>query len=113
MIVEIDGDCRLPDEVQVTLYRVAQEALHNIIKHAQATEVRVGLVCDEQNVALRIYDNGRGFEGNVSTTSGMGLQIMRERVRAIHGQLRVDSSLQAGTTVEVHWARRDWQKGTA
>ncbi len=41
MNVEIDGDCRLPEEVQVTFYRVAQEALHNIVKHAQATEVKM------------------------------------------------------------------------
>jgi signal transduction histidine kinase len=106
--VEVDSDCRLPEEVQVTLYRVAQEALHNIIKHAQATEVKIELVCDEQNVALTIRDNGRGFEGNGSVTTGMGLQIMRERVRAIHGQLRVDSSPPKGTTVEVYWAREDW-----
>ncbi len=70
----------------------------------------MGLVCDEHNVTLTICDNGRGFEGNGAVVSGMGLQIMRERIRTIHGQLRVDSSPLAGTTVEVHWARQDWQK---
>ena len=108
--VEIERDCRLPEEVQVTFYRVAQEALNNIIKHAHATEIRMGLGGDDENVALTIHDNGCGFEGNGSAATGMGLHIMRERVRAIHGQLRIDSSLQAGTTVEVHWARQDWQK---
>jgi two-component system nitrate/nitrite sensor histidine kinase NarX len=104
--VEIDGDGRLPEEVQVTLYRVAQEAIHNVIKHANATDVKMGLVCDERNVVLTIHDNGHGFEGNGSAATGMGLEIMRERVRAINGQLRIDSSPQAGTTVEVQWAKR-------
>ncbi len=111
--VEIESDGRLPAEVQVTFYRVAQEALHNIIKHAQATEIRMVLVCDDENVSLTIHDNGCGFEENGSSATGMGLHIMRERVRAIHGQLRIDSSSQAGTTVEVHWVRQDWQKNKA
>jgi signal transduction histidine kinase len=103
--VEIESDCRLQEEVQVTFYRVAQEALHNIIKHAQATEVKMGLVCDERNVTLTICDKGRGFEGNGSVATGMGLQIMRERVRAIRSELRIDSSPHGGTTVEAQWAR--------
>ncbi len=104
--VEIAGDARLPDDLQVTLYRTAQEALHNVVKHARASEVKIRLACDEQNVLLTIHDNGRGFENNRSTTTGMGLEIMRERVRAIQGQLRIESTPQAGTTVEVQWAKR-------
>ena len=108
--VAIDGDERLPDDVQVTLFRVAQEALHNVVKHARATNVKIRLVCDEQSVVLTIHDNGRGFENNGSTATGMGLEIMRERVRAIDGQLQIDSTPQAGTTVEVQWARANWQE---
>jgi signal transduction histidine kinase len=108
--VEIAGDARLPDDLQVTLYRTAQEALHNVVKHARASEVKIRLAWDEQNVLLTIHDNGRGFENNGSTTTGMGLEIMRERVRAIQGQLRIESTPQAGTTVEVQWAKRTGRK---
>jgi two-component system nitrate/nitrite sensor histidine kinase NarX len=104
--VAINGHGRLPDDVQVTLFRVAQEALHNVVKHARATDVRVRLDCNEQEVMLTIQDNGSGFETNGSTATGMGLEIMRERVRAIDGRLEIDSAPQAGTTVKVHWARR-------
>ena len=104
--IAIDGDERLPDDVQVTFYRVAQEALHNVIKHARASEVQIRLVTDDRDVALRIQDNGRGFESNGSTATGMGMAIMRERVRAIGAQLHIDSSPETGTTVEVRWAKR-------
>ena len=104
--VAIDGDERLPDDVQVTFFRVAQEALHNVVKHARASEVQMRLVHDDRDVALTIQDDGCGLEGNGSTATGMGLAIMRERVRAIGGQLRIDSSPEIGTTVEVRWTRR-------
>ncbi len=104
--VAIDGDERLPDDVQVTFFRVAQEALHNVVKHARASEVQMRLVCDDRDVALTIQDNGRGFEDNGSTATGMGLAIMHERVRAIGARLRIDSSPETGTTVEARWTRR-------
>jgi signal transduction histidine kinase len=103
--VEIDGDGRLPDEVQVTFFRVAQEALHNVVKHARASDIKIRLACDQHSVVLTISDNGRGFENNGSTATGMGLGIMRERVRAIDGRLQIDSTPQAGTTVRVQWVR--------
>jgi signal transduction histidine kinase len=96
----------LPDDVQVTFFRVAQEALHNVVKHARASEVQMRLVLDDREVALTIQDDGCGLEGNGSTATGMGLAIMRERVRAIGAQLRIDSSPEKGTTVEVRWTRR-------
>ncbi len=102
--VAIEGDRRLPDDVQVTLFRVAQEALHNVVKHARATDVKIHLICAEQNVVLTIHDNGLGFDHNRSPSTGMGLKIMRARVRAIGGQLQIDSTLQAGTIVKVEWA---------
>jgi two-component system nitrate/nitrite sensor histidine kinase NarX len=104
--VEIDGDGRLPDDVQVTFFRVAQEALHNVVKHARASDAEIRLVCDDRSVALTIQDSGCGFEDNGSTAAGMGLAIMHERVRAIGAQLRIDSSPETGTTVEVRWKRR-------
>jgi signal transduction histidine kinase len=102
--LRIDGDRRLPDDVQVTCFRVAQEALHNVVKHARATGVQIHLDCDEQGVTLTVYDNGRGFENNGSTAAGMGLEIMRERVRAIGGHLDIGSAPQSGTTVTLRWA---------
>ena len=101
--VEIAGDVRLPEEVQLTLYRVAQESLHNVIKHARATGVQVGLACSDKTVVLSIHDDGVGFEDSEPTSPGMGLGIMRERVRAIGGSLQIESTLHAGTRIEVQW----------
>jgi signal transduction histidine kinase len=87
------GDC---------LYRVAQEALTNVLKHAGATRVRVVLGDFPDNtVRLQVVDNGRGIDrAPGGARDGMGLVGMRERVAAIGGTLRVTSDIGTGTTVE-------------
>ena len=103
----------LPEEVHVALYRVVQEALNNVVKHAQAQHVEITLRCSRERegakpgagvrVELRISDDGRGFDPATVSPDHLGLGIIRERTQAIEAQLRVESGTGAGTIVEVVW----------
>ena len=103
----------LPEDVHVALYRIAQEALNNVVKHAQAHRVGITLHCSAEReeakpgagvrVALRISDDGRGFDPATVSPDHLGLGIIRERAQAIGAQLRVASAPGAGTIVEVMW----------
>jgi len=97
------GECNVPTEVQVSFYRITQEALNNIIKHANATKAWVNLRCSAGEVILRIHDNGRGFDAQVEAPHNLGLKIMRERAKDIEAELIISSQLEQGTEVEVRW----------
>ena len=89
----------LNDAQRTCIYRVAQESLHNSVRHAEASRVRIGLRKSEGNVSLEVEDNGKGF---VSTrTRGLGLLGMEERVSQLGGHLRVFSEPGCGTRVTV------------
>jgi signal transduction histidine kinase len=102
--VQIDGFIKVPESVQLALYRVAQESLNNVGKHARATQVWLSLVCRDPHATLTIRDDGRGFDQNTKS-SGMGLQIMQERVEAIGGRFELHSETHVGTSITVHWNR--------
>ncbi len=105
--IMVDGDCKLPPDVQVALYRITQEALNNIRKHAQATEVMVHLDCGKADTAvLVIRDNGVGFDPNAVPAGHFGVSIMAERAEAINAQLTVTSQPGAGTEIRVKWAKK-------
>ena len=92
----------VPDEVALCLYRVAQEALRNVVNHAQARSARVELSRQNGRVAMRITDDGRGFEpGMAASHRGLGLISLDERVRMLAGTLAIESSPHIGTTVSV------------
>ena len=92
----------LPEDVSLCLYRVAQESLRNIAKHASATSVRVVLLGGEGGLTLRIEDTGNGFDLNeVKGKGGLGLISMEERARLVNGKLTIKSQPGKGTTVEV------------
>ena len=95
------GDTRLPGEVETALYRIVQEALTNAIKHAEASNVSVTLTRTPLAVTVVVEDNGRGIEPTTAgdSTSGLGLAGMRERLALLDGRLRIESSLDAGTTI--------------
>ena len=96
---EIPSDERLLPGAQEAIFRVAQEALGNVARHARADHVRVQLGMDSEEAILRVWDDGQGFarsDGN----PGMGLKSMEERVRELRGQLTVESVPGQGTTVE-------------
>lgn len=96
-----DGWTEVADDVKLCLYRVAQEALRNIIKHAQAKTGRISVSRQEGWVVMRISDDGSGFEMNGSGQHGLGLLSMRERVRMLDGNFEVHSSPGAGTVATV------------
>lgn len=95
------GERRLPEGHEEALYRVAQEALNNIVKHAQAQTVRIFLDLESATVTLTISDDGSGFDPDSPTLKGMGLFTMRERVGPLGGTLAIESSPGNGTTVRV------------
>ena len=81
------------------LYRIAQEAAHNAVKHAHATQMTIRLVSEDGHLKLTIHDNGAGFSRDLSVAEGMGLQIMRHRAEAIGAALSIQSSPKDGTSV--------------
>jgi signal transduction histidine kinase len=102
MHVELEaqlGDERLPAEVETTLYRIVQEALTNIVKHAEATRVSVLLVRKATTATVVIEDDGRGFDTDDARADGLGLVGMRERVELHDGRLTVESTPTSGTTL--------------
>ncbi|NLF00701.1 MAG: GAF domain-containing sensor histidine kinase, partial [Anaerolineales bacterium] len=107
--VEVEGECTCAPQVKVALYRIAQEALNNVAKHANATEARVSLRCGPEGMELHISDDGRGFDLESVPPDHLGLTIMRERADAIGADLTIESISEAGTTVTVVWPG----KGTA
>ncbi len=102
--VSAAGDLRLPHEVEITLYRVIQEALTNIARHAQASSARIALTREASALHVCIEDDGCGFdlEGVLqSGECGLGLLGMRERIEIVSGTLRVDSRPGEGTTIHI------------
>ena len=101
-IAEVKG--LLTKEAEINLYRIVQESLNNIIKHAGATEAAVTLQLEANRLRLRIRDNGRGFDARTALSgtegSGFGLAGMAERARLLGGQLKLTSEPGRGTEVE-------------
>jgi len=95
------GEGRLPGEIETTLYRIVQEALTNIVKHAEAQSVSVLFVRRETVVTLVVEDDGRGFDPATTREDGMGLLGMRERVELHEGKLKIEATPGAGTTLVV------------
>jgi signal transduction histidine kinase len=95
------GDSRLPAETETALYRIVQEALTNVIKHAQAGTVSVVLTRKGDRVVAVIEDDGRGFDPEDMRDERLGLLGMRERIALVDGQLSVESRPGEGTTIAV------------
>lgn len=101
--LQLNGECSLLPEVQIALYRTAQEALNNVAKHSQASRVEVKLICQPDYVKLAIQDNGRGFIPENVRANSLGLSIMRERAEAIDAKLEINTELECGTEVALTW----------
>ena len=93
------GDGRLPDEVETALYRIVQEALTNVVKHAQARSVSVVLRRSDTSATAVVEDDGQGFDPTSTRPDGFGVEGMRERVALLDGRLRVESRSGGGTTI--------------
>jgi two-component system sensor histidine kinase UhpB len=87
-------------EVCLALFRVAQEALHNIEKHSNAHNVVIQLKAARHRLVLRVLDDGQGFEATQPSVAGIGLSSMKERMEAVGGTVSVISTLRGGTSVE-------------
>ncbi len=103
-VVGVERD--LPDEVQLLLFRIAQEALTNTRRHAEASGAWVTLEFGEDRTVLTVKDNGKGFElpqrmGDLASVGKLGLAGMQERAQLIRGKLTLQSELGKGTTVTV------------
>lgn len=83
-----------------TIYRIVQELIHNIVRHAQASKVLVQLIRRDDTLYLTVEDNGIGFEADRSP-AGMGLQNLQDRIRALNGHLVVASQPGVGTTIDI------------
>ena len=92
----------LPNEIALSIYRIVQESLNNVAKHACARRVTVSLSRSEIGLHLTIEDDGIGFDvAEVRDKAGLGLQSIRERARLVHGTCHIRSEPEKGTTIEV------------
>src|SRR5688572_15842010 len=92
----------LPSDVRIALFRSAQEAISNVLKHADATQLEISLQGEDGRVRLRVEDDGQGFEPEASPQKeapSWGLKIMRERIESIGGKVQILSEPGAGTRV--------------
>ncbi len=102
--VQVTGTDFLPMEVRIVFYRLGQEALNNIAKHANATAVTIHLRYENNSkVELRIRDNGRGFAPDTVPIGHYGLSMMGERAQAVGATLVINSQPSEGTEIFVHW----------
>jgi two-component system, NarL family, sensor histidine kinase UhpB len=105
---------RLRDDIEIALFRVAQEALNNATKHAQATHISVALRQKDGRITLVVADDGKGFDRSTRQpdASRVGLLTMRERAHAIGARFSVESSIGQGTRVMVEVSHKPFQRGT-
>jgi two-component system nitrate/nitrite sensor histidine kinase NarX len=101
--VTVAGETILPSEVQVALYRICQEALNNIAKHAEASNVDIKAQYEGTTMELSIHDDGIGFNPGQAGPGHYGLNMMRERVEAVGASLSVASQPGQGTQLTIRW----------
>jgi signal transduction histidine kinase len=104
MGIEFNSDVQsaVPHEIGLSLFRVLQEALHNVIKHSGVRRVEVQLRQDPSGIQMVVSDLGRGFDLDAALQGkGLGLTSMQERVRLVNGTISIDSKPTGGTTIQV------------
>jgi signal transduction histidine kinase len=89
----------VPLAIKESLYRISQEALNNIVKHARATQVDLGLKQIDGTLLLEVKDNGQGFDPGENFPGHLGLNSMRERVERVGGSFEVESRPSGGTRI--------------
>ena len=107
-----ESKIRLNPDLEICLYRVAQEALNNIIKHSKANEFILNFLIDDESIAMIISDDGIGFKPTLLmnrkyVSDGMGLMSMQERVERLNGAFHIDSSHNNGTVISVEFPNVD------
>ncbi len=109
--LDLDRTIDLPSPVKVSFYRIAQEALNNIQKHANATQVHVHLGNGNGQVSLSILDDGIGFDKQNTSPDHFGLEIMAERAQSIGARFEIHSQIGSGTKVLAVWSGENETKG--
>jgi PAS domain S-box-containing protein len=103
VILNVPDSCILSPNTQIVFYRIAQEALGNIARHAHATRVEIDLQYSEKQVTLHVIDNGCGFDPQVMRGGHFGISIMHERTEKIGAELKINSTLEEGTEIFLVW----------
>lgn len=103
--VELQGEAELAVGVRVALYRIAQEALNNVAKHAEATNATILLAMAPEQVELLVQDDGKGFLLEQISGQCLGLSIMQERADEIGAKLTIRSQPGQGTIIHVSWRK--------
>ncbi len=101
VVTRFDPEPDIPLEAKEALYRIAQEAMHNVAKHAHATRVELSLQEKEGKLTLEIRDNGKGFDPSREFPGHLGMKSMPERAAQIGGTFRIESQPDAGTVITV------------
>ena len=97
-------NARLSSELEIALFRVAQEALNNVVKHANASRIDIELFKDDGDIMMAITDNGVGFDVNTQSLRShqhWGVPLMQERIRAVNGEFLLRSVPEQGTQIVV------------
>jgi PAS domain S-box-containing protein len=105
--LNIVGEGSLPSEVQVAIYRICQETLNNVAKHARAAKVEINLKQEKTVIELSIHDDGLGFDPEQNISGHYGLSMMRERAEAVGALLSVTSQPGHGTELTINWKDAD------
>jgi signal transduction histidine kinase len=101
--MQVAGEPDLPQVAKEALYRVAQEALHNAVKHARAHTLDLSVELGDSEVGLVVADDGRGFDPLREFPGHLGLQSMRERAAAVGGTLEIQSAPGEGTRLRARF----------
>ncbi|MEL6272366.1 MAG: GAF domain-containing sensor histidine kinase, partial [Chloroflexota bacterium] len=99
------GICTLSPDTQIAIYRIAQEALNNAVKHANAANVIINLNLSDDENYITVQDNGDGIPADRARHDSLGMKIMRERAESIGANLYVQSNAGEGTTVRLTWSK--------
>ena len=102
-IESVDG--LFENDAEISIYRIIQESLNNVLKHAEASEVKLSISKTERRITIKVSDNGRGFDvkgrSEEKTSAGFGLLGMKERVRMLAGTISIASAIDQGTTIKI------------
>lgn len=101
-IVEVDGvRQKINNNKKLIVFRIIQESLNNVLKHSGASEVRISIYFNAENIQITIADNGYGFDMEAKKQTGLGLQNIIKRTNLIGGDAKIESALEKGTTINL------------
>ncbi|RAR73482.1 PAS domain S-box-containing protein [Pantoea ananatis] len=101
LIIPKESSFRISDTITTTVFRVVQESLTNVIRHAEATRVYIIMEKNSKNLIVKVRDNGRGFKSTRNRPNSFGILGMKERLTMLEGRLDIKSEVDKGTTIEL------------